>query len=677
MKIEVTNEELEAIRYYLNDKYVAINQLLTSDSATDLALFYDEKISYNKEDVIKQIETIKIIFELMQKIKKQKANKESWSFSRGTNLFEIEKLKNENYIDRFLTATTMKQKAEAEYSLRWEEPAMLYVCGKADVAYINVDEVLGIKSDEIIISPFTKVNDIKELDELKSSSIKNYTVTIENQELQEIDDAESKGIYKYIIEQADQINDKLSQIIRLQNENNLNYQNIRKLEQLLAKYDLEVEKKEEYRDYSESERQADLDDIARITKELDYLKETVSRVFEIIKDDTNFIINWKRNIAVYLMSECRKIKNIYDTQIKIIEEIKEEKEKKLEEFQKEKILNIEKEDLDNVSEEVEKECLDNIEAINKIIENIEMLIKKQQKYANIASQLECSYSALNNSFEIKKQAENLQKLINSINDLRQEYMQDEDKTILKEKLVEISKVNIQISTLINYLNNPRVVVGKTKINRFDEMQIVEENELKRNIFKYSLNLRGTAELKKLRDDVEILEEKTPFKKIIGLFTGRNKLDIFMLEQIEIMENAIKSTLSKNVRLDYNYSIHNIIAEIKMFIEENKEDELVFEELYKIRALEDGLRKNFQIDDAIVGEIIFRKESKNLPLDTKVTKKDLIEIETYRFLNKYGYDNMQNKTEEKKYYDTTANEIGRISEYINTSGILLKKEKVGE
>ena len=677
MKIEVTNEELEAIRYYLNDKYVAINQLLTSDSATDLALFYDEKISYNKEDVIKQIETIKIIFELMQKIKKQKANKESWSFSRGTNLFEIEKLKNENYIDRFLTATTMKQKAEAEYSLRWEEPAMLYVCGKDDVAYINVDEVLGIKSDEIIISPFTKVNDIKELDELKSSSIKNYTVTIENQELQEIDDAESKGIYKYIIEQADQINDKLSQIIRLQNENNLNYQNIRKLEQLLAKYDLEVEKKEEYRDYSESERQADLDDIARITKELDYLKETVSRVFEIIKDDTNFIINWKRNIAVYLMSECRKIKNIYDTQIKIIEEIKEEKEKKLEEFQKEKILNIEKEDLDNVSEEVEKECLDNIEAINKIIENIEMLIKKQQKYANIASQLECSYSALNNSFEIKKQAENLQKLINSINDLRQEYMQDEDKTILKEKLVEISKVNIQISTLINYLNNPRVVVGKTKINRFDEMQIVEENELKRNIFKYSLNLRGTAELKKLRDDVEILEEKTPFKKIIGLFTGRNKLDIFMLEQIEIMENAIKSTLSKNVRLDYNYSIHNIIAEIKMFIEENKEDELVFEELYKIRALEDGLRKNFQIDDAIVGEIIFRKESKNLPLDTKVTKKDLIEIETYRFLNKYGYDNMQNKTEEKKYYDTTANEIGRISEYINTSGILLKKEKVGE
>ena len=161
MKFEVTNEELEAIKYYLNEKYVAINQLLTADSKTDVALFYDEKISYSKEEVEKQINCIKIIFELMQKIKKQKANKESWSFSRGTNLSEIERLKNENYIDRFLSATTMKQKAEAEYSLKWEEPAMMYICAKADVAYINIDEILGIKSDEIIISPFTKVISIK------------------------------------------------------------------------------------------------------------------------------------------------------------------------------------------------------------------------------------------------------------------------------------------------------------------------------------------------------------------------------------------------------------------------------------------------------------------------------------------------------------------------------------
>lgn len=672
MKFEVTNEELDAIKYYLNEKYVAINQLLTTDSKTDVALFYDGKISYSKENIEKQIACIKTIFELMQKLKKQKANKESWSFSRGTNLSEIERLKNENYIDRFLSATTMKQKAEAEYSLKWEEPAMIYICGMPDVAYINIDEILGIKSDEIIISPFTKVTSIKELDELKSNiykSMKNYTVTIENQELHEIPEIEKVGLYKYILDQADSINDKLSEIIRLQNDNNLNYKNIRKLEQLLAKYDIEIEKKETFKDYSESEKQADLDDIERITKELDLLKETTSRVFDIIKDDNNYVTNWKRNIAVYLMAECKEIQNKYDIEIKLIEEIKEEKDKKIEEIQKEKILNIEKADLDKVKKQLETECLDNIELLNNMLENISKLIAAQQRYAKIASELNCSYSALNNSFEIRKQAENLEKLINSINELRIKYLEDEDKTLLKENLIKISKVNIQISTLINYLNNPRVSVGKTKINRFEEMQIIEENELKRNIFKYSLETRGKAELKKLRDDIEILQEKSPFKKIIGLFTGRNKIDEFMLEQIEIMENAIKSALSKNVRLDYNYSIHNIVAEIKMFINENEDDELIEEELIKLQELEKGLRRNFNIDDVVVEEIIFRKESKNLPLDTKVTKKDLIEIETYRFLNKYGYDNMQNKTEEKKYYDTTANEIVRILEYINTSGIL--------
>ena len=34
----------------------------------------------------------------------------------------------------------------------------------------------------------------------------------------------------------------------------------------------------------------------------------------------------------------------------------------------------------------------------------------------------------------------------------------------KEKLDKIAKVNIQISTLINYLNNPRAPIAKSKIN---------------------------------------------------------------------------------------------------------------------------------------------------------------------------------------------------------------------
>ena len=107
----------------------------------------------------------------------------------------------------------------------------------------------------------------------------------------------------------------------------------------------------------------------------------------------------------------------------------------------------------------------------------------------------------------------------------------------------------------------------------------------------------------------------------------------------------------------------------MFIQENRDDEVVKPDIKKLEKLQETLYEKFKVDNAVVEEIIFRRESKNLPVSSKISKKELIELETYRFLNKYGYENIQNRTEEKKYYDTTANEIARIIDYINTSGII--------
>ena len=114
MKIELTKEELDAIKYYLEDDYEATNQLLVSDSKIDVALYFDAKINYNKSKTEKEIQIIKTIFEIMQKVKPHIT--EAWAFSRGTNIFEIDRFKNEPYIDRFLSATTVKSKAENEYS---------------------------------------------------------------------------------------------------------------------------------------------------------------------------------------------------------------------------------------------------------------------------------------------------------------------------------------------------------------------------------------------------------------------------------------------------------------------------------------------------------------------------------------------------------------------------------
>ena len=45
----------------------------------------------------------------------------------------------------------------------------------------------------------------------------------------------------------------------------------------------------------------------------------------------------------------------------------------------------------------------------------------------------------------------------------------------------------------------------------------------------------------------------------------------MIEQIEIRQLAIRRTISKNLSLAYNYSIHELMAEIDMFNKENEDD----------------------------------------------------------------------------------------------------------
>ena len=95
--------------------------------------------------------------------------------------------------------------------------------------------------------------------------------------------------------------------------------------------------------------------------------------------------------------------------------------------------------------------------------------------------------------------------------------------------------------------------------------------------------------------------------------------------------------------------------------ENKDNKLK-------KAIEDELRRNYIISDSKVHSIAQKKNGKNLPVDSrKLTKYEVIEIETYRFLNKYGYD-IELKNDEPKYQDTMASEILRIVEYINSSKI---------
>ena len=774
MDFNITDEEINALKRYKEKNYEAMNQMLVSDAETDIALLSEDvekkvvTISYDRESIIEYLKDLKLIYKLILKNHYGKRFKIFQKrIYRGTNLSEIERIKSELYIDRMLSSTENEEDAVNVYSAMWNRPAFIYILLEKTIPFIVLNDVLKEKKykNEIIISPFTKVKFIEEDKEKKieknSKAVKVYNVELEKQELDALTERERNGLYQYILENAYSIKRKLLECIELEKENAINFENVRKLEQLLSKYEIEIEEKES----SDSEVEIDYDDIERIQRELAELKKLSTSMFEIRKEYINFINMWKRNIAVYMIAECREIENMFVQDTEDNEDDKEEKqedidlekvdepeiaeekeiegetkeiessEESLEENEKEDIekeLEEDEEDVEDKLEEntnkeieevsneiieeikekpkakldlqetkivklikdtvsaikggkektekeelpeefvtqVKNECNENIEMVKKLQEDIKELITKQQNHAKIAGNMGSVYSALNNAFEMKKVTivllDLVEKIAEKVNDIC-----ENDEENKKENLEKISSQNIQKSTLINYLNNPKIAARNSKATRFDEMAIIEENELKRGIAERIREIRGEAELKKLKDDFEIIEEKGGFSRFIGFFTGQNKLDDFMIEQIEIRQVAIRRTLSKNMSLAYNYSIHELMAEIQMFILENEDDELIEDDVNELKNMADELRKNFIILESKVQNIIEDKDGKNLPLENKkISKMDRIEIETYRFLNKYGYDLASKTTkEEPKYQDTMASEISRVVEYINSAKIL--------
>lgn len=812
MELKFTNEELEALKKFKDEKCKAINQLLISNCETDIALLSDDAdkkvdLLYTKEAVMENIKCIKLVYKLILK-QFYKTRRPQKDIYRGTNIAEVERIKNEPYIDKFLTATLNQEKAEKEFAVNYTRPAVLKIKLGEDVPHIYVKDVLGDNSDEVIIAPFTRLKSIllSEEKEIDNKATMVYSLDIEKQNLEELSERERNGLYSYILDNCYSINRKLLECITLEEDNATNYDNIHKLEQLLSSHEAIMEEKEATGNYPDKERDEDIDNLERIARQLDELKVLSTDMFEVRKEHINFVNMWKRNVAVYMLAECREIEkqfedmelpkisddivlevkeekvevsseekvdeeasaveevvedpqevhevaeseeNVQEEQenneekdqdenldktavvetIKSVEENEEKEEVTSDKSEVEKVINeivekvskeesatqdtikvdlksslkenlderktkiVEKfnevkedvkEKLNKVVETVKSELIpedelyvrvkqeakENVEATEKLLEDIKVLITKQQNHAKIAGNIGSQYSALNNAFEMRKVAETLNKLTKEIEEKINDKCEKKKTKAIEEELENISKKNIEISTLMNYLNNPKIAVKNAKITRFEEMAIIEENELKRGIAEKIRDIRGEAEIKKLKDDLEIIEDKGTFSRFIGIFTGQNKLDEFMIEQIEVRQRAIRRTIARKLSLARNYSIHELIAEIEMFIRDNEDDELVEDDVLDLSELKEELKRNYVVIDYKVEGIIEKREGKNLPLDKKISKREIIEIETYRFLNKYGYDDSTNGfVEEPKYQDTMANEIARIVEYINSADIL--------
>lgn len=369
---------------------------------------------------------------------------------------------------------------------------------------------------------------------------------------------------------------------------------------------------------------------------------------------------------------------------KIITEIEEYKKKYIAYLEKRfKIIDkkISKQTVEEIEEvndleiikymDVEKALRQNLNRISKIIDDIDSLIRKQQKFAKIGAETSVKYSAIVDAFKIKEEAIKLKKEIKKMyDDFEKFYFNKVNKKVTDENyeksLGKILEVAIQVQNFLNAIYNPRTAKKRANIDRFDELVMIEENELKRVICKTVENTIAEGNLLIIDDEVNKIENKPAYKKVLDLITGNKKAEEYRQLKLEDAAEDIQKKLEQVYTINSNYKIHDILAELMIFKAENIEDEMV--EIYtsKLAEMEKGIGKNFVIDEDKVLEKIYELKTLNLPINIEnATKEEEVDMEISLLYKKYGYIDIPNEAE-VKYVDNTAEEIKQISDYIKVS-----------
>ena len=377
----------------------------------------------------------------------------------------------------------------------------------------------------------------------------------------------------------------------------------------------------------------------------------------------------------------------YDEQKKQKEFIYQELTKLKEEYNK-KFLNIleyikyikleEKRYIEAGIDETEKVKLFELEKIlrtnknksDKMVEDILDLIKKQQKYAKIGAETNSKYSSLIDGFKIKQEAEKLKKILTDMySEFKEYYFNKLNKKIpnleYERKLSKLLEIGEKVEVFLNYIYNPKNAKQRTDLNRFDELILIEENEIKRKITKEVDTIIANANLIIIDEEIDTIETKKVLEKLFDIIIGKRKKDKERIIKLEELAEEVDAKLRQTYTINRNYKIHDVLAKIMIFKSENIGDELVKDLVDKITVIEKAIAKNFVISEETVLKKIEELKMLKLPVVVEKDSENEMEYELALIRHKYEYDNIYDE-EEVKYVDTTANEIKQIIEYIKLS-----------
>lgn len=203
--LTLTEKEIEALEAYKGIGYKLINSLLSNDGGayeTIQARRLDVPLFSNSDEIKSAIQRIVDMYLAMVKYNSSEFNiGRGARYFRGTSVSEMSTIRSGTNINKMISATTdgdLERGAAVNFALDSKDSAVVAIDVDKDVLTIDMSaiELDSAGEEEVIISPFTRVNSVERVGrrKLKEREFDLYKMSMEPLELTQLSDEEIRRL---------------------------------------------------------------------------------------------------------------------------------------------------------------------------------------------------------------------------------------------------------------------------------------------------------------------------------------------------------------------------------------------------------------------------------------------------------------------------------------------------
>ncbi len=168
----------------------------------------------------------------------------------------------------------------------------------------------------------------------------------------------------------------------------------------------------------------------------------------------------------------------------------------------------------------------------------------------------------------------------------------------------------------------------------DKINELSEDDKIYNIYNGVVTTKVNAEIDKLDIEENKLNSQNFLSKIFGKLDGSTAFKKDNISFAKFVVNDKLNSINKNTA---ESDLHSILADIEIFMEDNKSNSSIENEISELNKINNYVYNNFEIDNELVNKKIIDRKQCFLPVLTrKLTKNEILKQDTIKYLNKQGY-----------------------------------------